>query len=78
MALTVHIKGANNTLLRQWQLLRLLPRYPAKIKAADVQSHLQRAGFRVTKRTVERDLQNPSGAFPITSDERERPYGWSW
>jgi len=66
------------TLRRQWEILRALPRYPAKVEAKTIQGRLQRAGFRVTKRTVERDLQNLSGIFPIASDEREKPYGWSW
>jgi predicted DNA-binding transcriptional regulator YafY len=66
------------TLRRQWEILRALPRYPAKVEAKTIQSRLQKAGFRVTKRTVERDLQNLSGIFPIASDEREKPYGWSW
>jgi predicted DNA-binding transcriptional regulator YafY len=66
------------TLRRQWEILRSLPRYPAKVEAKTIQDRLQRAGFRVTKRTVERDLQNLSGIFPIASDERDKPYGWSW
>lgn len=68
----------NDTLLRQWEMLRLIPRYPKKITARDVREFLARRGFDVTKRTIERDLQALSEVFPLVSDEREKPYGWSW
>jgi predicted DNA-binding transcriptional regulator YafY len=68
----------SNTLLRQWETLRLIPRYPKKITAREVQKSLANRDFEVTKRTIERDLQTLSEVFPITSDERAKPYGWSW
>ena len=67
----------SDTLLRQWQMLRMIPRLPQKITASDMHKKLTDE-FNVGKRTVERDLQSLSGLFPIVSDERERPYGWSW
>lgn len=39
---------------------------------------LANEGFQVTKRTIERDLQWVSTIFPLVSDERDKPYGWSW
>lgn len=68
----------HDTLLRQWQMLRLIPRYPAKITAGDICDRLAADGFKVTKRTVERDLASLSEVFPLLSDEREKPFGWSW
>ncbi len=68
----------HDTLLRQWQMLRLIPRYPAKITAGDIRERLADDGFEVTKRTVERDLAYLSEIFPLLSDEREKPFGWSW
>jgi predicted DNA-binding transcriptional regulator YafY len=59
-------------------MLTALPRYPRKITASDLQSKLDHAGFTTTKRTVERDLQTLSGQFPLTCDDRSKPYGWSW
>lgn len=67
-----------DTLLRQWQMLRLIPRYPLKITAKQLFEKLQAENYATTKRTVERDLQSLSESFPIGSDEREKPYGWSW
>lgn len=66
------------TLLRQWQMLRMIPRFPSKITAKLLQEKLEAENFSVAKRTVERDLQSLSEHFPILSDERDKPYGWSW
>jgi len=68
----------SETLLRQWQMLRSIPRYPAKITAASLKEKLDAEGYRVAKRTVERDLQELSLAFPLMLDNRSKPYGWSW
>lgn len=66
------------TLLRHWQTLRLIPRYPQKTTAANLCSALGAEGYSVGKRTVERDLQSLSGIFPLLVDERSKPFGWSW
>lgn len=59
-------------------MLRLLPRAPRKITAGQLHQQLTLERFDVTKRSVERDLQELSRVFPIQADERERPYGWFW
>ncbi|MBI2276856.1 MAG: WYL domain-containing protein [Dechloromonas sp.] len=66
------------TLLRHWQTLRLIPRYPQKVTASDLCSALEADGYTVGKRTVERDLQALSRIFPLLVDERAKPFGWSW
>ncbi len=66
------------TLQRQWQTLSLIPRHPRRISATDLHSQLAADGYKVTKRTVERDLQTLSSIFPLVVDERTKPYGWSW
>jgi predicted DNA-binding transcriptional regulator YafY len=66
------------TLLRQWQTLRMIPRHPRKITAAELCANLNGDGFTVGKRTVERDLQSLATIFPLVSDERSKPYGWGW
>jgi predicted DNA-binding transcriptional regulator YafY len=71
-------KSAGDTLLRQWHMLRAIPRHPAKIEAATVKRKLDVAGYAVSKRTVERDLVELSAVFPLVRDDRDRPYGWSW
>jgi predicted DNA-binding transcriptional regulator YafY len=66
------------TLLRQWQTLRMIPRHPRKITATALCASLNQDGFAVGKRTVERDLQSLAMIFPLVSDERSKPFGWSW
>ena len=72
------MRKSGDTLLRQWQLLRLLPPYPRKKTAGDLQTRLGEEGYRTTKRSVERDLHALSEMFAIVVDDREKPYGWSW
>jgi predicted DNA-binding transcriptional regulator YafY len=67
-----------DTLIRQWHMLRLVPRYPIKATVQQIRSSLQGEGFDVTERTVQRDLNEMSLVFPLTVDDREKPYGWSW
>ena len=66
------------SLLRQWNMLRLVPRAPAKISVKDLTERLRDADFSVTARTVQRDLNELAGVFPLVADDREKPYGWSW
>jgi len=66
------------SLLRQWHMLRMVPRAPARISAKDLCERLSAAEFDVAKRTVERDLNELSAIFPIEVDTRSKPFGWSW
>jgi len=68
----------SDTTLRQLAMLREVPRAPRRISTAELQARLQSQGFGTTLRTIQRDLDNLSSVFPLVSDERERPYGWSW
>ena len=70
--------SGNDTLLRQWLMLRLIPRFPRKADARAITERLCAEGYEVSKRTVERDLQMLSDKFPLVLDDREKPYGWSW
>ena len=68
----------SDTLMRQWQMLRLVPRHPSKISTAELKQRLADEGFDVHQRTIQRDLMTLSDVFPLTCDERSRPFGWSW
>ncbi|MDW8468151.1 MAG: WYL domain-containing protein [Burkholderiales bacterium] len=70
--------NARSTLLRQWHMLRLLPRYPKKTTAREIRDRLAAQQLETTTRTVQRDLVELSRAFPIAFDGRSKPYGWSW
>jgi len=65
-------------ILRQWELLRAVPRHPRKATAQQLADRLAEAGFETSLRTVQRDLVELAAIFPLAADERERPYGWSW
>ena len=68
----------SDTLMRQWQMLRQIPRHPAKISTARLAQHLADEGFETTQRTIQRDLQKLSSIYPLACDERNKPFGWSW
>lgn len=67
------------TMLRHWRLLELLPRHPRSFATKSIHERLEEAGFKVTRRTVERDLQGfVEAGFPIVVDSSQEPYLWSW
>ena len=66
------------TFLRQWEMLRNIPRYPRKISSKEMKYRLRDAGFpEVSLRTIQRDLDRFSASFPLLCDEN-KPIGWSW
>ena len=68
----------SNSTLRQLKLLEILPRQPFKKSPQNLQDELLQTGFEVSVRTIQRDLKVLSGILPLVSDERDKPYGWSW
>ena len=67
----------SETVLRQWAMLRELPRAPRKISVQELLSRLESASFKTTDRTIQRDLLYLSGIFPIICDSA-KPKGWAW
>ena len=68
----------SDTILRQISMMELIPRYPAKTFTNEIKDELSELGYEATLRTIQRDLQELSRLFPIVSDERSQPFGWSW
>jgi len=69
----------SSTLLRQWTMLRMIPRHPRKITVSQLKSQLDAQGYETTERTLQRDLVALSGkGFALVADERTRPHGWQW
>lgn len=56
----------------------MIPRYPHKISIQAIRGQLANEDFQITERTLQRDLNELSSVFPLTVDDREKPYGWSW
>lgn len=67
-----------NAVARQWEMLQLLPKKPPGITSSELQKKLDNRGYLVVKRTVERDLQALSEAFPILCNDKGKPFGWYW
>lgn len=67
-----------HTLLRQWHMLQAVPRAPRRVSVRALQSRLSDAEFIVTERTIQRYPQELAQVFPLTVDERSKPFGWSW
>ena len=70
--------AVHNAIARQWELLKSLPTRGSGITAAGLTERLRDAGFKVTKRSVERDLIELSGLFAIRCNDATKPYGWLW
>jgi len=68
----------HDTLLRQWEMLALIPRYPKSIRTDDLYQALLGRSHPVTKRTVERNLTDLSVIFPLTTETVGRTNLWSW
>ena len=68
----------SDTLMRQWQMLRLIPRQPSKISTTELIHRLADDGFNTTPRTLQRDLVRMSSIYPLLCDDRDKPFGWSW
>lgn len=65
------------TLMRQWAILRAVPRHPRRLDAPSIRAQLADRGIDVTLRTVQRDLNALATAFPLDFDQR-KPQGWCW
>jgi len=71
--------NARDVLARQWTVLRLIPREPRAISAADLHGKLTGQGFTCSRRTVERDLVKlESFGFGLTCDDTAVPNLWHW
>lgn len=65
------------TVFRQIEILRLIPRHPRKIAVTEIHERLARDDYTITVRSIQRDLIALVGRFAITGDEA-KPQGWSW
>ena len=66
-----------DTFERHWTMLRLIPNTPHRISTASLKERLNRLGFVVTQRTIQRDLIDLSLRFALVGD-LAKPQGWSW
>jgi predicted DNA-binding transcriptional regulator YafY len=77
--ITMPSHNARDVLARQWAILRLIPKEPKSIRAADLHTRLKDEGFGCSRRTIERDLnQLESFGFGLTCDDTAAPNLWYW
>jgi predicted DNA-binding transcriptional regulator YafY len=67
----------STTLSRTMAMLRHIPRYPRKVDANALLQRLESAGYGISLRSIQRDLNDLSSILPLVSDNA-RPQGWSW
>jgi predicted DNA-binding transcriptional regulator YafY len=67
-----------DSVIRQIKVLALIPQLPSSTTTAEVHGNIQEYGFKVTTKTIERDLHTLSRFFPITAIESSKPYRWSF
>ncbi len=67
----------STTLARVIAMLRHIPRHPRKIDTNALLERLERAGYGISIRSIQRDLNDLSCILPLVSDSG-RPQGWSW
>lgn len=68
----------SETLMRQWMMLQCLPRAPRKIDAGRIERVLAEAGYKIDRRSIQRDLVQLQMLFPLECDTAHKPFGWSW
>lgn len=69
---------AHSTVSRQWELLRQLPSKSPGTTTAELAASLHSAGYKISRRTIERDLIDLSLMFPLQCNDASAPYGWYW
>jgi predicted DNA-binding transcriptional regulator YafY len=72
------MKPASDTILRQWFLLRFIPREPNAIGTAELTRKLRDEGYRMDVRTIQRDLEKLCTLFPLTCSTQGKANRWFW
>ena len=67
-----------SVLLRLFELLKQLPSRGTGKTALELTKALSDAGYVITKRQVERDLNELMEAFPLDKNDTSIPHGWKW
>ena len=71
-------KDKKSVLLRQWELLRLLPSTGDGKSALELKNELAENGYDISKRQVERDLNELLEVFSLDINNDNTPQRWKW
>lgn len=64
--------------MRQMAMLNLVPRSKPGISTSDIESILNDQGFKVSRRTLQRDLERLSAIYPLVSEVQGRANYWRY
>ena len=59
-----------DTTIRYLEMLQFLPRYPRKKSLSEIRDHLNACGYKVSDRTIQRDLKKLETPFGLICDDR--------
>jgi predicted DNA-binding transcriptional regulator YafY len=77
----VHLPGKQDnraSLVRQWEILRILPTQGAGLTVTEIEQALTSRAFVAHHRTVERDMKILPQCFPIHVHDHEKPFRYRW
>lgn len=72
------MRESTHILFRQWQLLVNLPHHPYRISVSEMRAKLEAQQVLASVRTIQRDMEQLSGIFPITCDTEGKRNFWYW
>ncbi|MCC2636589.1 MAG: transcriptional regulator-like protein [Moraxellaceae bacterium] len=64
--------------LRYIDMLAMIPRYPEKVTTSQIDQRMEIQGYKVNRRTIERNIKELSQAFGIQCFDDSKPHGWAW
>lgn len=70
--------AVHNAVARQWELLKNIPSRGPGITVNVLTERMTELGYKMTKRSIQRDLSELSALFAIQCNDQSKPYGWHW
>ena len=67
-----------DTSLRYLEMLEIIPKDPEEITVEEIMQVLERRGYSIDKRSVQRDLHKLAPFFKLVPSRNERPIRWSY
>ncbi len=67
-----------DTLFRYLAILQTIPRAPQFLATTTIAAKLEEQDFKVTPRTLQRDLEKLALHFPLRCNKSDKPYRWSF
>ena len=72
------MSDSKNTLQRQWLMLLKIPHYPHSMTTKELADYLNTKGYTINIRSIQRNLNELSSIFQLSSEKREQKTVWFW